>query len=58
MNKINLEELLINNFLEEESVYSYDSLNGVTKACIKKSMLEFGKMLLESAFDIIKERKQ
>ena len=45
--KINLEEILISNFPEEESGYSYKNLNNVTKAYIKKAMKEFGKQLLE-----------
>jgi len=47
--KINLEKILVDIFPEEESGYSYESVNPVFKAYIKKSMLEFGKQLLELA---------
>lgn len=45
--KLNLEEILINTFPEEESGYSYNGLNNVIQSYIKRSMLEFGKQLLE-----------
>lgn len=47
--KINLENLLIDVFPERESGYAYEDLNNVTKAYIKKSMLEFGNQLLQLA---------
>jgi hypothetical protein len=51
MKTINLEDVLKNTFPEEESGYSYESLNDVTKAYINKSMLEFGNQLLELAVE-------
>lgn len=47
--KINLEEILTDIFPERESGYAYEDLHDVSKAYIKKSMLEFGEKLLELA---------